>query len=359
MAGDPGEQRGVQPAGSLLAVGNQTLQLWNPVTRLPVATAPPPAGTFVNAVAFAPSGQMVAAGYGNGMAQLRGRPAPRSGRRCERRGRAVESVTFNPSGQVMATAPTTGRCGCGRCPAPPSARWPSCTTPAPTCTRWRSAPLAGCWPRRARTTRPGCGRSPTRPGRRRRAPLTGPTSYAISVAFGPAGRLLAVGSADKTVRLWSVADPSRPVPLGRPLAGPTSYVDSVTFSPDGKTLAAGVTDGTVWMWDLAVPAHPSLMATINGPNGHVYSVAFSPSGRVVAAGSADGTVRLWDTSPAAAAAAVCVTRASRSPGWSGPTTYRAWPTGPHAHDACPRLSGLWPDCPFAAAGPVGFGILGR
>ena len=51
-----------------------------------------------------------------------------------------------------------------------------------------------------------------------------------------------------------VADPARPVPLGRPLTGPTSYVWAVAFSPDGKTLAAGVTDGTVWRGPAAHPA---------------------------------------------------------------------------------------------------------
>jgi WD40 repeat protein len=139
------------------------------------------------------------------------------------------------------------------------------------------------------------------------------------VAFSPDGNLLAVGSADKTVRLWSVRDPARPAPLGPPLTGPASYVYSVAFSPDGKALAAGVTDGTVWLWNLAVPARPSLVATITGPNGHVYSVAFSHSGQVVAAGSADGTVRLWDTSAAQAASAVCANEGQ-------PLSRSAWDT---------------------------------
>ena len=197
MAGTPVNSVAFSPAGSLLAVGSQTLQLWNPVTRAPVATAAP-SGTFVNAVAFAPSGRMVAAG-------------------------------------------------------PPV-----------------------------------------------RASAAGPVEY---VAFSPSGQVMATGGDDGTARLWSVSGSAV-----RPLAvvhDSGTYVYSVTFSPDGKTLAAGVTDGTVWLWNLAIPGHPSLKATISGPNGHVYSVAFSPSGRVLAAGSADGTVRLWDTSPAAATAAVC------------------------------------------------------
>ena len=38
-------------------------------------------------------------------------------------------------------------------------------------------------------------------------PLGGPTSYAIALAFTPDSRLLAVGSADKTVQLWNVPTP--------------------------------------------------------------------------------------------------------------------------------------------------------
>jgi WD40 repeat protein len=111
---------------------------------------------------------------------------------------------------------------------------------------------------------------------------------------------VAAASADNLARLWSVANPAAPAPMGKPLAGPSGYVYSVAFSPDGRTLAAGATDGSVWAWGLRAGARPALLETLSGPNGHVYSIAFGDSGRVLAAGSADGTVRVWNTSPVAA-----------------------------------------------------------
>jgi hypothetical protein len=65
------------------------------------------------------------------------------------------------------------------------------------------------------------------------------------------GKLLAVGSADKTIRLWSIPNPARPVQVGAPLIGPAGYVWGLAFSPDGTTMAAGVTDGTGWLWDVS------------------------------------------------------------------------------------------------------------
>ena len=113
-------------------------------------------------------------------------------------------------------------------------------------------------------------------------------------AISPDGKILAAAGADHTVSLWNIADPDRPIPLGKPLTGPASTVYSVAFSPDGLILAAGSADDTVRLWNLADPLAPRALATLRGPAGYVESVAFSPSGRVLAAGSADKTVRLWN-----------------------------------------------------------------
>ena len=115
-----------------------------------------------------------------------------------------------------------------------------------------------------------------------------------SVAFGPDGKTLAAGSADDTVRLWDVADPARPAPLGRPLTGAAGYVQSVAFSPDGKTLAAGSADDTVRLWNVTDPASPRPFgAPLTGPRSLVTGVVFSPNGRLLAAASQDHKLWLW------------------------------------------------------------------
>ena len=95
-------------------------------------------------------------------------------------------------------------------------------------------------------------------------------TYVYTVVFAPDGRTVAAASTDNLTRLWDVADPARPVLLGRPLTGPASYVIGLAFSPDSRLLAVGSADKTVRLWNVADPAHPALVGTpLTGPTGYV------------------------------------------------------------------------------------------
>jgi WD40 repeat protein len=308
------------PDGATLAVGGTSVQLWDVATHTLLVTHWLPPQVTVNATAFSPTGTAVAVALSNGtVALLNARTLAPLGKPfivITGPGTA-ESVAFSPSGALLVTGADDGslRLFDVADPARPreiarvhdSGASVYTVAFAPDGTTVAAASVDD-FVRLWRVTGPGgAGASGAgRAGLTQVGPaLGGLASYAIGLAFSPDSKILAVGSADKTVRLWNLARPAHPVQIGAPLTGPSGYVWAAAFSPDGKTLAVGVTDGTVWMWNVAQPAHPVPIATLTGPAGDVYSVAFSPSGAQLAATSFEGTVHLWDTSPAAARAAIC------------------------------------------------------
>ena len=176
-------------------------------------------------------------------------------------------------------------------------------------------------------------------------PLNLDKASVSDLSFSSDGRILAV-TADNAVRLWDVAKPDRPRPLGQQLAQPnappdelvpmlfgrfssdartlvvttntailwditepdnprelgqtgaydTESISVVSIAPDGRTLATVASRG-VELWDITNPEQPSPMTMLTAlPNGQVEELAFAPDGRSLAVAVGD-LVTLWELGP--------------------------------------------------------------
>lgn len=116
--------------------------------------------------------------------------------------------------------------------------------------------------------------------------LTDTNELIQGLAWSPNGKYLAVGSSDKTVKVWDMNSRQKISTL----IGHTDGVESVTWSPDSERLAAGSSDMSIIVWDLASGKQ---IAAFKHPD-VVNDVAWSPDGQLLASGCVDHNVYIWD-----------------------------------------------------------------
>jgi WD40 repeat protein len=110
-----------------------------------------------------------------------------------------------------------------------------------------------------------------------------------SVAFSADGGLLAFGTFNHGVTVWSIA-------LGQEVASfPVRQRPRVgcglSFSPEEHMLAIGDNEGAVTVWDTEAKVR---RLTLSGHRAAVSSVVFLPDAKTLASASRDGSVRLWN-----------------------------------------------------------------
>ena len=110
----------------------------------------------------------------------------------------------------------------------------------------------------------------------------------FAVDFNPKNAdMLASGSSDKTVMLWSIAKKSRTATL----ASFSGKIWDVKFSPDGKFLAVCPAGGPI---TICHTADGTIAAKLSVSGQSPRYVEWSPDGKRLAAGYNDASIRLWD-----------------------------------------------------------------
>lgn len=112
-------------------------------------------------------------------------------------------------------------------------------------------------------------------------------SWVRWVTFNPTGDLLASCSDDCSIRLWDVKSGK----CIKRLTGSLTSVRSVAFTPDGKSLVSGSEDRMIRVWDIE---KAKCIKEVVGHEGWIRSVALHPKGSQLASSGEDKIIRLWD-----------------------------------------------------------------
>jgi WD40 repeat protein len=119
-----------------------------------------------------------------------------------------------------------------------------------------------------------------------------------ALAFSHDGKTLAVGCADKSLKLWDATTGSEK----RELTGHRSPLKAAAFSPDGKYLATAAGDTSpyaaqqgnvtceVKLWDAA----GTPLGNLQNPGSTIFRLAFSPDGQTLVTAGQHGKVKIWD-----------------------------------------------------------------
>ncbi|MEP7289241.1 MAG: WD40 repeat domain-containing protein [Chloroflexota bacterium] len=124
---------------------------------------------------------------------------------------------------------------------------------------------------------------------KRAALLQGHTDVINDLAFSPNGKFLASASRDKTVRMWNTTD-------GKELAVFRDHLSNVThvsFSPDNKMLLSSGENAAI-LWQL--PTKTKVVLAEVQEDAPAFTGRFSPDGSIIVVSARNSDTEIWTTS---------------------------------------------------------------
>ncbi|MCX6632754.1 MAG: WD40 repeat domain-containing protein, partial [Candidatus Solibacter sp.] len=118
--------------------------------------------------------------------------------------------------------------------------------------------------------------------------LSGHRKSVLSLAFSPDGALLASAGRDAAIRIWDARDGFA---FQRQLSAHLNSVWALDFSAVPRLLASGGADGAIRIWN---PQTGETGEALETEHGCVQAISFNPKSLMLASAGADGGVVLWE-----------------------------------------------------------------
>jgi WD40 repeat protein len=299
---DPAPGWAFGPGAALAVSASDEIILWDVSAGKPVGTWP--ASSWVTAVAFGRSADVLVTGHEDGSIRLWDASRGEAVRVLESHDHSISALAFSPDGRRLASA-DEGR----------------------VIHIWDAASGAQL------------------------GTLTGHTDRIPALVWHPDGTRLVSAGWDTTARVWDVAT-FEPIIL---LNGHAGQVQALAFNPDGSRLACADSNSSVRVWDFAASRTVTVLPV---QSTDVRCLAYSPDGRTLAAGGAEHVVHVWSANkdesevepadPMASRSGVAVSPdGARVAGLGAGTALRVWNI--NSGQPCLTLAGAGPLRTFAAS----------